>query len=121
MGKYADTHASALLDVAEAGSAVTFTHATPGTYDATTDTYTTPTTTTVTGYAIEVAGDPDTYKALSLVRSSAPALFFMPDTYGSLPNVGDTVTWNSTAYTVRDVSPLAPDGTAIGATIVVSV
>lgn len=121
MGNYAETHAGALADVADAGAAVTFSLTTPGTYDAATDTYTTPTTATVAGFAIEVAGDPDTYKALSLVRSSAPSLFFTPSTYGALPAVGYTVTWNSIVYTVRDVSPLSPDGTPIAATIVVSV
>lgn len=121
MADYTQTHADALADVADAGASVTFTFTSPGTYDATTDTWSTPTTTTVTGSAVEVKGNPDTYERLSLVHSSAPSLFFTPDTYGSLPRPGYTVTWNSIAYTVKDVDPLAPDGTPIAATIVVGV
>jgi hypothetical protein len=120
MTKYASDHAGALLDVTEAGSAVTFTRTNPGTYDATTDTYSSPSTSTVTGDAIQVAGNPEQYKALELIESEAPTLFFTPDTYGQLPELGDTVVWNSVTYTVRAKQPIAPDGTAIAARLVVA-
>lgn len=121
MGNYASDHSDALATVADAGAAATFTLTSPGTYDESTGTWSTPTTSTVTGSAVEVGGDPDTYERLSLIRSSAPSLFFTPDTYGSLPTVGYTVTWGGVSYTVKDVLPLSPDGTAIAATILVAV
>jgi hypothetical protein len=83
----------------------------------------TPTTSTVTGSAIQVRGDPDTYKRLELIRSQAPTLFFTPTTYGELPAPGDTVVWpatNGQTYTVRDVDPIAPDGVAIAARVVIT-
>ena len=121
MADYTQDAADALAAVADAGAAVTFTFTTPGTYDESTDTWSTPTTDTVTGSAIEIPGNPMTYQALSLVRSKAPSLFFAPDTYGDLPDAGYVVTWGGVAYTVKDVQPLQPDGMAIAATIVVAV
>jgi hypothetical protein len=120
---YATTHASASRTVASKGAAVSFTLTTPGTYDASTDTYTTPTTATVNGSAVRVAAkasaDVQKYAALGLVQSEAPCLFFTPTTYGSLPLPGYQVTWNSIVYTARDVDPIAPNGVAIAARIVV--
>jgi len=99
--------------------AVTFTHTTPGTYDATTDTTTSPVTTTVTGNAMQVRGDPETYKALGLVEYEAPTLLFVAQTYGEVPQVGDTTDWASITYTVKSVQPLAPDGYVILARVVI--
>jgi hypothetical protein len=87
---------------------------------------TTETTSTITGGAIQVRGRPDTYRALSLIESSAPTLLFTPTTYnlhaGSDEFVmpGDEVTWAGETYTARDVSPVAPDGFVIAARIVVT-
>ena len=120
MTDYSADHASALVDVADAGTAVTFTRATPGTYDGTTDTWTAASATTVTGSAVEDTPNKDVYDALSLTQSSARTLFFVPDTYGALPLPGYGVTWAGAHYTVRAVDPIAPDGIAIAASIVVS-
>ena len=98
---------------------VTFTHVAPGTYDATTDTWTSPITTTVTGNAMQVRGDPETYKALGLVEYEAPTLLFVPSTYGEVPEPGYTVEWASTTYTVKSVQPLQPDGYVILAKVVI--
>jgi hypothetical protein len=98
---------------------ITFTRTVPGTYDAATDTWTTPTETTVTGNAVQVRGDADTYRALSLIQSQAPTLLFTPTTYGQLPLPGDQVTWAEDVYTVRDVAPIQPDGVAIMARVIV--
>ena len=100
--------------------AVTFTHSTPGTYDAATDTWGTPVTTTVTGEAVRVRGDPETYRALGLIQSENPTLLFTPATYGEAPEPGYTVEWSNVVYTVRDVNPVAPDGVMILARVVVS-
>lgn len=117
---YAADHAGAVADVQAAGARVTFTLSSPGTYTDATDAWTSATTTTVAGYAIRVGGNPVRYAELNLRQSEAPTLLFTPSTYGSLPALGSSVTWNSLVYTVRDVQPLAPDGTAILARVVVA-
>lgn len=121
MTKFAADHAGALADLAEAGASVTFTLTTPGTYDAATDTHSSPTTSTVTGSAIKVSGRPKKYEALGLRESEAPTLLFAPTTYGQLPALGASVAWGSATYTVRDVDSVAIDGTAIIAYVVVAV
>ena len=120
MSTYAPDHASALADVADAGAAVTFTSTNPGTLDEATGLYTSGTTTTTAGYAVRVRGTPKTYVALSLKESEAPTLLFTPTTYGSLPSLNATVAWGGVTYTVRDVEPVAPNGTAILARVVVA-
>lgn len=118
---YATDHASALADVTAAGAAVTFTDKSPGAY-ASTGTWTGPaTTTSVAGAAIEVEGDPKEYEALSLVQRNPATLFFTPTTYGSLPSLDMAVTWGGVSRLVKRVRPLAPDGTAIAAYVVVAV
>jgi hypothetical protein len=95
------------------------------TYDAATDTMVT-TTSTITGSAVLVKGDPLRYQALGLVESAAPTLLFSPASYGlkaftdQFVQPGDTVDWLGTTYTVRDVQPTAPDGYVIVARLVVS-
>lgn len=120
MSDYTTVHANALSAVQGAGASVTFTHTSPGAYDDATDTYSTPTTSTVTGSAVQVAGDPDAYDRLSLIRSVAPSLFFTPDTLGALPAPGDSASWGSDTYVVKDVQALSPNGTAIAATVVIA-
>ena len=115
---YATSHASALKLVTSKGTSVTFTKVTTD-YDGETDTHTT-TSATVTGKAVRVRGRARTYEALGLIESKAPTLLFAPDTYGSEPVLGSTLSWGGTTYTVRDVEPVAPDGTAIVARVVVS-
>lgn len=116
---YVAEHAGALADVGDAGAAVTFTLQSPGTYDPATDTYSSAVTTTVEGQAIHTRGNPETYRELSLVESEAPTLLFVPTAYGELPDLGYTVTWANTVYTVKALQPLMPDGTTIMARIVI--
>ena len=97
----------------------TFTHETPGTYDPETRTWSTPTSTSCTGAAIQIRGDPERYKALGLVESEAPTLLFVPATYGEAPGVGWEVTWANKDYTVRDISHVAPDGVVIMSRVVI--
>ena len=89
----------------------------------------TPAETTITGSAIQVRGDPQRYRALDLNLSTMPTLFFTPTDYELEANgpdfvmPGDTVPWPSSTspvYTVRDVSPIAPDGVVIAARIVIA-
>ena len=120
MSQYTADHAGALADIREAGAAVTFTTSSPGTYDAATDAFTTPVTSSVTGAAVQISGKPFKYQALGLIASHAPTLLFAPTTYGQLPALGASVTWGSATYTVRDVESVALDGTAIIAYVVVA-
>ena len=60
---YEAEHAGALEDVRDAGAAATFTHSVEGTYDAPADTWTSPSTNTVTGHAIHTRGNPEVYRA----------------------------------------------------------
>ena len=98
--------------------AVTFTRTAQGSYDAATDTATL-STSTIVGTAVQVQGDPHRYAALGLVESKAPTLIFVPNTYGDTPEPGDVVTWQSQEYTVRDVTPAAPDGVTIAARVII--
>jgi len=102
------------------GAAVTFTRAGVMLYDEATDARYLGADTTIPGYAVRVKGNPLKYQALSLIQSEAPALLFAPSTLGGLPLPGDTVTWASTLYTVKDTDPEAPDGVAIIATVIVA-
>jgi len=100
--------------------AVTFTYSTPGTYTAETDTWATPATTSISGNAIQVRGDPEVYKALSLIESEAPTLLFVPTTYGGRVEPGYTVEWSNLTYTAQNVRHVAPDGVVIVSYITVS-
>lgn len=112
-------HVVAKMAAQKTGAAVTFTLQSPGTYTATTDTYASPSSSTVTGTAERVTGDPERYKALELIESEAPTLEFVPDTYGDVPPQGATVSFGGVTWTVRDVQPVAPDGSAVSARVVV--
>jgi hypothetical protein len=102
------------------GAAVTFTRVTPGTYNRSTDRSAPPTTVTVTGFAMQIDGDPDLYVALGLIESENPTLLFRPTTPGVLPALGATVTWGGEPFTVKNIKSLAMAGTPTAARIVVS-
>lgn len=121
MSSYATEHAGALADVKAAGSAVTFTLASAGTYSPTGGSWSSAATTTVAGQAIRVNGDPKVYAGLELVEADAPTLIFVPTTYGQVPALDSKVTWNSAVYTVKWTQPIAPNGTAILSRVVVAV
>jgi hypothetical protein len=116
---YTTDHADALVAVREAGASVTFTR-TNSTYNPATDTFDAARRVTVIGHAIRVKGDPERHRALSLTISEAPTLLFAPTTYGQTPDVGMSVDFGGVRYVVRDVEPVAPDGTAILARVTVS-
>ena len=106
---YAADHAGALADLRTAGAAVTFTRTTNA-YDEATGLLT-PTTATVTGYAIRDMGSPDRYERLGLVPATHPTLWVTTATYGAAVLLGDTVTWGGKVLTVKDVEPVDLDGT----------
>lgn len=99
---YATEWASALADVQAAGAAISFAGAS-----------------TVPGYAIRTRGNPQKYAALKLVESEAPTLFFVPSTYGDTPDLNALATFGGTEYAVVSVEPVAPDGVAIAAHVIV--
>lgn len=111
-------HASALSSVRAKGAAVTFTGITRTT-DASAGTSSV-TSTTVPGFAIQTKGDPRRYERLNLIESEAPTLLFVATDYGDSISPGMKVTWNGTAWIVRDVQPTAPDGTVILSKVVIS-
>jgi hypothetical protein len=102
------------------GAAVTFTLTSPGTEDPEAGTWSSGSTSTVTGYASRVRGDAERYQALDLTESEAPTLDFTPDTRGEVPALNSAVSWGGVTYVVRDVNADAPDGTANGCSVVVS-
>lgn len=120
MGKYAVEHADVLTDIAEDGTAVTFTATNPGTYDPATDTWSNATTTSVAGKAIQVRGAPDRYLALELIESQAPTLIFCSTTYGQTPTMGSVCAWAGANYTLKDIIQVAPDGTTILSRLIVA-
>lgn len=105
---------------------ITFTRKTE-TYDASTDTYTNIVTSTVTGNAIAVRGNPERYRALGLALTKSPTLFFSPTEYGlrafssDFVQPGDTCSWAGQTFTAQDVDPIAPDGIVIAARIIIGV
>lgn len=106
--------------LARKGAAVTFTQTTPGTYDGATGTWSADVTVTVSGSAMQIDGDPEAYAALGLIQSANPMLLFRPAVAGVLPALGMTVAWGAETLTVRDVEPLAMNGTATAARVRVS-
>lgn len=105
---------------------VTFTRTIPGTYNAATDSWVGASTSSITGNAIQVKGDPQRYEALGLTLSTMPTLLFAPTGYplrAFTPEFvmpGDYVEWNGILATVKDVSTVSPDGTVVIARIIVS-
>lgn len=118
-GSYSGQHQSATNTLARKGASVTFTRQNAGSYDPKTDTTQLPTTTTITGSAVRVKGNPLLYSQLGLILAEAPTLCFAPDTYGDTPLPGDTTTWGGTNYTVKSCEPIAPDGVTIACRVVI--
>lgn len=104
----------------------TFTRTRAGVFNEADNTFSSGTTTTIDGSAIQVRGNPMRYQALGLNLSTMPTLFFSPTLYtlqAGTPDFvlpGDVVTWAGQVYAVMDVDPIAPDGIVIAARIVVS-
>jgi len=75
----------------------------------------------VSGHAIPDTDDqPKVYQDLGLIIGKAVTLLFSPSAYGEVPQIGSTVVWGGTTYTVRFVSPHELDATAILVKVVIS-
>lgn len=97
--------------LARKGAAVVFSLTTAGTHDPTTDTWSSPTTTTVPGNAMEIDGDPDLYRALTLIETDNPTLLFKPTTVGQYPALGSSVVWGGNTYMLKNRKMMAMNGT----------
>lgn len=117
---YAATHAGALAQVRRRGAAASFVHTTPGTHTESTGQWSEPAESTVEVYAIQVRGDPERYRALELIESAAPTLLIVPVTFGQMPEIDDEVTWGGVSYKARELTPVAPDSTAIMAHVIIA-
>lgn len=103
----------------------TFTRTSPGTFDATTNTFSGgSSTSTLTGNAIQVKGNPQRYKALGLSLETNVTLFFSELDYNlrafttDFVQPGDTLSWNDQTYSVIAVDPIAIDGIVIAARVI---
>lgn len=117
---YAADHAAALADLRAAGARVVFAAPTGRTHDPATGMLTGGAPGLVPGAAIRVRGNPTRYEALRLVESEAPTLLVALDDYSATVPLGAQVAFGQVTYTVRDVEPVAPDGTPIVLRVVVA-
>lgn len=110
------THARALAKVKKVGQAVTFTLELPGELVPTTGRYASPSTTTVSGYAIKVKGDSDQsneFQGGEATEDRPLNLFFVPSTFGNVPPLGSYATFADERRKVKKTRSIAPAGTAI--------
>lgn len=112
-------HTAVLKTVRNKGTAVTVTRASDEVYDET-DSVASGSSSDISGYAVEILGDPEEYAATELVGSAPATLWFVPETPGSLPTLRSTVPWAGETKTVRAAYPVRPDGTGIAARLVVN-
>jgi hypothetical protein len=117
---YSTLHARLVRTASKRGADVTFSAGGEGVYDPDTDTWAGGATGEVAGKAIQIKDDPERYAAKGLVLVDSVSLFFVPNTLGQVPGVGSSVAWGGATRTVKAVEPVAPSGTAIGATVVLA-
>lgn len=105
--------------LARKGAAITFTKADRTTgFDAATDTPPEPVTpTTVSGRAMGVGGPEDRVPGTS-VEAARVTLVFQPSTAGEVPEDGATCSWAGSSWSVASVDPVAMNGDAMGAFVV---
>lgn len=108
-------------------NAVTFIRTKPGTHDPTTERFGAPTSTSITGNAIEVQGDPDHYRQNGLSLDTMPTLLFSPTGYplrahtAEFVQPGDSCEWVGRQFVVKNISGIiAPDGFVVAARIVIA-
>jgi hypothetical protein len=110
---YAADHLSALLDIRDAGAAVTFTVRNPGVPDPLTGLLTGGSSSSVAGQGLQLPGNQERYRDLELIGRDAITLLFAATTYGEKPAIGSTFTFGGDTWTVKAVDPFMPDGTAL--------
>jgi hypothetical protein len=119
MSIYAATATRTLATIKKKGAPVVFDGAgTPATYDPLTDLWSGGSPAQATGSAVQVPGDPDQFRALSLVLVNPVTLLVAASGLAIVPVPGNTFTWAGTKYTVRHSEPVAPDGVPILHTVI---
>jgi hypothetical protein len=68
------------------------------------------TSSTVAGYLIQDASDPQEYARLGLTSKDNQTTIFRPNTFGDVPQLGWTVEWRNKTYSVAGVGETNPDG-----------
>lgn len=111
-------YSRALTKTRKNGAAVTFQLEIPGTHIPATDTFTSPSTVTVPGFAVEIPGDPEEYAQYGLTIEQAITLFFVPYPSGVKPELQSTLVWSGTKYTLAYVVPIRPDGDFLGGRLI---
>lgn len=115
----ASLYAKALGKLKARGAiAVAFTVVTPGAFDPLTETDSPPTSSTVSGWAVELPGDPEEYAAMELIGTEAITLMFAPDTLGDKPPLGSSIEWAGAARTVKQTFPIRPFGDLVAAKVI---
>ena len=104
MTKYASEHSGAYSDIKDAGAEVSFKKK----------------STTISGVALQVKGDPEEYEALKLIEKATLTLLFVAETYGDSPPLGAFCEWGELRYQVEATRKLAPDGVSILSRVIVS-
>lgn len=99
---------------------VTFVSETAGAFDASTLEHGTPTRVEYAGLAAQVSDNLRRYAELKLIPSATLTLMFIPDTENVVPPLDATVEWGGVVYSVRDIGEVAPIGSVLAASIVVS-
>ena len=67
----------------------------------------------MTGYAVEIPGDPIEYANLQLVEREPVTIWFVADMLGDEPPLNSTFDWNGRQKTVYSRMPIRPDGVAL--------
>lgn len=119
MGKYDAIAQRALETITKKGGPVTFPGAgTPAVYDPATDTWSGGSSSVATGRAVQIESDPDRFAALKLVLTNPVTLMIAAAGLSVTPAPGMQMTWAGTTYAIKDVDPIAPDGTPIIYTVI---
>jgi hypothetical protein len=117
MSQYDAVAQRSLATITKKGAAVVFPTAggTQPTYDPATDTWSGGSSSSVTGRAVQIDGDPDRWKTLSLILVNPVTLMIAASGLSITPAIGMTFMWpeSGTTYTIRDKQEVAPDGTPI--------
>ena len=117
---YVVRHNAVLRRMLQVGVPVTFTKETPGAYNASADTYSTPTTSSVVGRGVQLCDDAIELRAAGLTVGESVTILFIPDTIGDEPELLSQLTWHGLVRTVRLMHPFRPDGNSIGTKVVLS-
>lgn len=97
-----------------------FVKKTAGTYDALTGLTGADVVTTVRTQAVQDRAQPKRYADLGLQEKEAITLFCVPDVAGQRPPLGAEVVWGGKTWKVATSDAVAPAGSSVGESVVVS-